>query len=663
MLVLHNKPLFGGVYFLPHNMVSSATLLNYFRQRDRGWVLSLLAAVGLVYLPFLGSPFVFDDLPFFSGNSASQFAGSPLQFNLRWLPYASMGWTWAFFIEAPHFYRLGNALLHASNVILLFYLLRQLVGAVIEDNEKSSVATWGAWFGALVFACHPVAVYAVGYVIQRSILLATLFALAMQLAYVRGLLTGHKRWLVLAVVAYFMAVFSKEHSVLMPAVLAAFTILLRKGNGTDNSTGDLSPGGLPQREATFSEASLTKDRHSTFGEAVGHPAASPLPGIRAQNKLDRRALFLTWGAFAGVGILAVLRSKGVFGIPYEPMAAHLFEQHGMLSPQGLTENAPMLHLLSALTQTGLFFKYLLLWCLPNPAWMSVDMRESFVTNWSAWQGWLGVCGFILYGVLGCKLLLSGRWLGLAGLALLYPWLLFGVELSSTRVQEPFVLYRSYLWMPGMMLFFPLLLANFNTNFWFRSLNKESITLAGAHPAREKNFAGMTCSYSANGNNFPRCRTLLALGCVVLLLVPLAWNRLWVFADNYRLWNDAVLLLRDEQVAGADRIFYNRGNAALAAHKLDEAIVDLQRTVAISPLLAPVRNSLGIAYFNSGRYKDAIKQFDAAIAIHQDDARAYYGKGMSLKRLHADEQAMQQMKKSCELKNMMACVIVAGAKNN
>ncbi len=577
---------------MPHDMVSSAILLNYFRQQDRGWVLSLLAAVGLVYLPFLGSPFVFDDLPFFSGNSASQFAGSPFQLNLRWLPYASISWTWAFFVDAPHFYRMGNALLHASNVILLFYLLRQLVGAVIEDNEKSSAATWGAWLGALAFACHPVAVYAVGYVIQRSILLATLFALAMQLAYVRGLLTGHKRWLVIAVVAYFMAVFSKEHSVMMPAVLAAFTILLR-----------------------------------------------------AKNKLDKRALLITWGAFAGVGILVVLRSKGVFGIPYEPMAAHLFEQHGMLLPQGLTENAPMLHLLSVLTQTGLFFKYLLLWCLPNPAWMSVDMREPFVTNWSAWQGWLGVCGFILYGVLGCKLLLGGRWLGLAGLALLYPWLLFGVELSSTRVQEPFVLYRSYLWMPGMMLFFPLLLA------------KSAII---AHSAREENFAGMACSYSANGNNFPQRRLLLALGCVILLLVPLSWNRLWVFADTYRLWNDAALLLRDEQVAGADRIFYNRGNAALAAHKLDEAIADLQRVVAINPLLAPVRNSLGIAYFNSGRYKDAIKQFDAAIAIHQDDARAYYGKGMSLKRLHADEQAMQQMKISCELKNMMACIIVAGA---
>ncbi len=75
------------------------------------------------------------------------------------------------------------------------------------------------------------AVYAVGYLIQRSILLATFFALVMQLAYLRALLTGHKRWLLLAVIAYFLAGFSKEHSVLMPAVLAAQHILFLRSKG------------------------------------------------------------------------------------------------------------------------------------------------------------------------------------------------------------------------------------------------------------------------------------------------------------------------------------------------------------------------------------------------------------------------------------------------
>ena len=533
-------------------------LLNYFRLRDRGWVLSLFGAVCFVYLPFLGSPFIFDDLNFFSGDVPEVYAHSLFQFNLRWLPYASLGWTAALFSDAvPHFFHLGNALLHAANVILLFYLLRLVTGAVIADHENSRALVWGAWLGALVFACHPVAVYAVGYVIQRSILMATLFALLMQLAYVRGLLTGQKRWLALAVAAYFLACFSKEHSVMIPALLAALTILLRD-----------------------------------------------------KNKLDKRALWATWGAFAAIGIFVALRVKGVFGTPYEAMSAALFEQ------QGIVESTPMLHLLSALSQSGLFFKYLLLWCLPNPAWMSVDMREPFIASWSAWQGWAGALAFVAYGALSCRLLLRGGVSGLAGLALLYPWLQFVVEFSSIRVQEPFVLYRSYLWLPGMMLFFPLLLAK-----------------------------------------LPGRRTLLGLVFMVLLLVPLAWNRLWVFADNYRLWNDAALLLHSEQAPGADRIFYNRGQAEASMHKWDDAIADYKRAVALSPQVAALRFSLGMAYVNSGHYQEAIAQFDVEIALKPDDARAYYGKGLSLMGLHKGEQALPQMKRGCELGNEMACMMV------
>ena len=538
-------------------MFCRAKFLNYFSQRDRGWILSLLAAVCLIYLPFLGNPFVFDDLPFFVGGAVNYYAHAPFNFNLRWLPYASLGWTAAVFSDVvPHFFHLGNALLHVGNVILLFYLLRQLVGAVITEHEKSSAIIWGAWFGALLFACHPVAVYAVGYVVQRSILMATFFALLMQWAYIHGLLTGQKRWLVLAVIAYFLAGFSKEHSVMLPAVLAAITIALR-----------------------------------------------------ARILLDRRALWLTWAAFIALAILLVLRAKGVFGTPYEAMAVQLFEQ------QGIAESTPMLHLLSVLTQAGLFFKYLLLWVLPNPAWMSVDMREPFIANWTAWQGWAGALGFIVYGVLAFRLLLRPRWLGLAGLALLYPWLLFLVEFSSIRVQEPFVLYRSYLWMPGIMLLFPILLAS-----------------------------------------LPGRRTLLVLGCVVLLLAPLSWNRLWVFADNYRLWNDAALLLPDERTAGADRIFYNRAQAAGNMQKWGEAAADYQKVVALSPQLSPVRHALGMAYVNLERFPEAVVQFDAGMALDPSDARLYFGKGLALMRLRQGAQAAQLMKKACELGEQTACMM-------
>lgn len=534
-------------------------LFEYFRQRDRGWMLSLFALVCLVYIPFLGNQFFFDDLNFFSAAMLDYYEHAPFRLDLRWLPYASLGWTAALFSEAvPHFFHLGNVLLHAANVILLFYLLRQLLGAVVTHPEQGRAVVWGAWLAALLFAVHPVAVYAVGYVVQRSILMATLFVLLMQMAYLRGLLTGQVRWLVLAVLCYSLAAFSKEHSVLAPAVLAALSLLLRE-----------------------------------------------------KNAASKQALWLAWGAFLAVAVLVTLRARGIFGAPYETMAAELFEH------QGVTSDTPMLHLLSALTQAGLFFKYLMLWLLPNAAWMSVDMREPFVATLTDWRGWLGAIAFIAYGVVAIRLLLRGGMKGLIGFALLYPWMQFGVELVGIRVQEPFVLYRSYLWMPGLMLFIPLLLLR-----------------------------------------FPQRRTMVILSCVAVLLVSLAWNRLWVFGDNLRLWNDAASLLRDEKAAGADRIYFNRSQALMAVQKWDEATRDLERAVAISPQLEPLRYVLGVAYSNTGRYEEALVQYDAAIAIKSDDDRVYYAKGMTLKRLHRDNEAMQQMEQSCKLKNMMACLFAS-----
>ena len=535
------------------------SLLNYFRRRDRGWVLSLFAAVCLVYLPFLGNPFVFDDTNFFLGDNADYYAHAMFNFDLRWLPYASMGWTYAIFSDVqPHFYRLGSILLHAANAIALFYLLRQLIGAVTPNSRNSSEAVWGAWFGALIFALHPVAVYAAGYMIQRSILMATLFALLMQLAYLRGLLTGRRHWLALAVLAYFLACFSKEHSVLTPAVLGAMAFLLRD-----------------------------------------------------KNQASRTALWATWGAFAAIGILVVLRAKGVFGSPYEVGAAALFEQ------QGIVESTPMLHLLSVLTQAGLFFKYLGLWLLPNPAWMSVDMREPIVASIAEWRGWLGVAAFLAYGLMAVRLLLRGGITGLIGFALLYPWLQFWLEFSSIRIQEIFVLYRSYLWLPGMMVLIPLLLAK-----------------------------------------YPGKRTLFALGLAALLLVTLSVNRLWVFADNYRLWDDAAKLLRSGEEPLASRIFYNRAVAEASLGKWEAAVTDYEKAVARHFKDDPIMlHDLGIAYFNTKRYQDALVQFDKTIALDPEYAKAYFDKGMTLKTLHRGESAMQQMEKSCELKYAMACVII------
>src|SRR6185369_1162385 len=104
----------------------------------------------------------------------------------------------------------------------------------------------------------------------------------------------------------------------------------------------------------------------------------------------------------------------------------------------------------------LFFRYVATWLAPWPGFMSIDVRPSFpdrlldaryLTAAAAWAAW---------GAAGTWLLLKRGRAGLAGFALLFPWLLSLTEYSTVRTQESFVLYRSYLWMSVPIALLPVL---------------------------------------------------------------------------------------------------------------------------------------------------------------------------------------------------------------
>ncbi len=493
--------------------------MQYLCNRQRGLILGLLLAVILVYVPYINNPLFFDDLPFFSG-TVNQFINQPWHLYSRWLPYMSFAQTVKLFSDTPLPLHLGNLLLHFFNTVLVFVLLQQLCSLTLNKNSQTAHQTttltafftapsnWGAWLGALAFACHPVAVYAVGYVVERSIVMATLFVLAMQISYIKGLLSPQKLqqaiWLVLSVLFYFCAVFSKEHSLLAPALLAAIALLIK-------------------------------------------------PSIQA----NWRAIAATWLGLIAIAIFVALRSRGI-ATTLEHDATALITQQGIAST---TENV---RALSIVTQADLFFKYLFLWLMPNPAWMSIDMREPFASSLNSWQNWLKVGCFIVYGTIALKLLLKKGKLGLLGFALLYPWLLFFVEFSSVRVQEPFVLYRSYLWAPGLLLLIPLALDSLP--------KRKAVTIAFA--------------------------------VVILAMIPLSHNRLNVFSDEYKLWNDAALLLKSDTQVGAARIFYNRGLAELHQQKPKAAVEDFKRVLAIDPTIYQAHENLGSAYLGTGQFKEA-----------------------------------------------------------
>lgn len=516
-------------------------------------IVLLFMAVVALHGQFLWNPIVFDDLPFFMANAVGHqpiedHRYSPLE--LRSLPYATLAWGKALFGGEMLHYRIENMVLHAAVVIALYFFLECLFGRLIgkRDAAQFSVSAL-AFSAALLFALHPVAVYAAGYLVQRTIVMATLFSLLAMLAWLHG--SKNPRWLWASVFFYYLAVFSKEHAIMLPAVLFALTVLA----------------------------------HNDWREKL----------------IERWKPFL---ALILIVLIVVSIKKGMLGTVYE-----------IYAPEMLVERSANVNwLLSVLTQSWLFFKYAALWLFPNPNWISVDMREPFAS--SLWSGYLAaLVAFLAWGVLAVWLLFKRGRLGLLGFALLFPWLMFMPEFSTVRIQEIFVLYRSYLWAVGACTILPLLLDRF-----------------------DKQMAS------------------IIVGAIAIAMFPIAMDRLASFSHPLVLWDDAVKLVQDKpEMPGVYRIYYNRGTELLKVDDYDAAIEDLRLSVSLSPEWPYPYVNLGLAYSKKGEWTVAASAFTQAIERAETqkmgiNPKPYLGRAIAYEKLGRLDLARRDYELTCKLAN-------------
>lgn len=518
------------------------------------YVLILLGATAALYGLFLDNPIVFDDVQFFLLNEdghqpVDDYRYSP--FELRSLPYASLAWGKAVFgLDMLHF-RIENLLLHSATVIALFFFLRSLFAELYGRRERPALDAGAVAFcAAILFALHPIAVYAAGYLVQRSIVMATLFSILAMSAYLHGSARKDNRWLWASVALYYMAVYSKEHAIMLPAILAALTVLL----------------------------------HADW---------------RAELK-KRWAMF---AVFACIALLVVAAKKGVLGSVYEVYAPGMLESGNELN-----------HPLSVVTQCWLFFKYAALWLFPVPTWMSVDMREPFAD--SLWSGYLlAFIAFIAWGGLAVRLLLRRGRAGLIGFVLLYPWLMFMTEFSAVRIQESFVLYRSYLWAVGACAALPLLL-----------------------------------------DLMDRRMAMVVVTAVVLALFPISMERLASFAHPLILWDDAAKLVEGKhELPGVFRIYYNRGSEFIKVDDYEAAIEDLTIAVALNPEWPFSYNNLGAALMKKGDWPAAARAFTGAIEVASRqrmgiNPRPYFGRALAYENMGMPDLARQDFELTCRMVN-------------
>ena len=517
----------------------------------------LAIAVFLLYAGSYRYPLVFDD-KLINLIDLPDMASACASLKRRCVASTTLGLSYLVAGFDLFWFRAGNVLCHAAAAVACFLFLDRLFEAALARGGpgEDAAMTAGkrratAWCGAVLFAAHPVAVYGVAYLSQRTILMATLFSLLSLLAFVRALSDQSRGALWLSALLYALALASKEHAIMLPAVALAIAVLLRR----------------------------------------------PIPGSR----FEWIALV---SALAGAAVFIMLRVDFVIGAAYE---AYVREVDGLQAGGGAPIDPVNAYLASLATQAWLFFKYLFLWLLPYPGWMSIDLRQPIAGGLLSWPHALALPAYIAYGAVAGALVLRRGTAGLLGLGLLFPWLLFFTEFATIRVQEPFVLYRSYLWMAGA-------------------------PAALALPARYLTV--------------PR----LVAGCaVVALVLSVAMrDRLATFSSEVALWDDAVRKNTDHSLAFVDRGYTSRGAALLRAGRADEALADLDRALQLNPRSAYTYVNRAMALARKGERGQALADFDRAIALNPHFPEAHSERCLLLIRMEEPARALESCNEALRL---------------
>lgn len=508
--------------------------------------LTLLAAI--VYGLGWGNGLVFDDARLTDGTILQGY-GSLWPIKQRMLSYGSFVWLDHLAPGLLPLQRVFNLLLHLATAWLVYRLMTALLLRIDgRDSTRQTAlppeprAALSA--GMALFVLSPVAVYAVGYLIQRSIVMATLFSALACLAFVNGLQAagGAKlRWLLGAAAAYVLAVLSKEQTFLLAALSVPLYVFVVR---------------------------------PSWRQTVGVVAGALLASLLA------------------VGLLMVFYPNlaAMIGQAFDDTSYQLAAQLDKQRPGAASQIYP----LSVLNQAALFFYYGFLWLVPVVGWMSIDMRPPFPLTLTSLPHLAGAAAYVLLFIASVWAVLrrSDVW-GFVGLCLLFPLVLFWTEFATVWVQDPMVLYRSYLWaipLPGLVA-----------------------------------VALVASGFSS--------KTLYGVGvAVALLFAALAAERVLSMQTPLTVWTDAVEkadLKAPPNAVGRYRAYMNRGAQYLDRFSADLAITDFRNAHALGEPTGGALFNMGVAEQAQKKHPNALRTFAQAEAAGYTDGPLYYHRGESL----------------------------------
>jgi tetratricopeptide (TPR) repeat protein len=191
--------------------------LNVLKSRATLFTALLIAVVFIVYWPAITAGFVFDDDFLVVHNPSIEASNGLYQIWCTTTNYDYFPLTYSSFLIEHRLwgtratgYHLVSLLLHATNVLLVWHVLRKL-------NVQ------GSYLAALLFAVHPVAASSVAWISEQKNLWSLLFCLTSLSFYLDFQAGGQRRWYALSLIAFLAALLGKTSVVLAPGVMLLCT--------------------------------------------------------------------------------------------------------------------------------------------------------------------------------------------------------------------------------------------------------------------------------------------------------------------------------------------------------------------------------------------------------------------------------------------------------
>jgi tetratricopeptide (TPR) repeat protein len=602
---------------------------------------ALVAATVLAYLPALGNGFIWDDDAYVTRNPVLQsLAGLraawlqpgvtpqyyPLVFTSFWIEHQLWG-------VAPFGYHAVNVALHALSAWLLWRILIAL-----------EIGVGAAWFGAALFALHPIQVESVAWVTERKNVLSAACGFASLLVYLRWAPPGEPLprggWAAygLSLLLFLAALLSKTVVCALPAVL----LLLRWWKGGGWSMRALAPL-LPFFLLGLGFAA------ATAGVEVAHVGAR---GAEWQRTLLDRGLIAGRAVWFYLWTLA-WPAQLAFNYPRWRIDAGVWWQH--LFPLSLVVLAALLYAGRERLGRGGLAALLLFVGVLTPALGFFDiysMRYSFVADHFAYLATAVAAGAVAAAIAawGPRAGAARSWLPVLGLAWLAVLGALTARQSSVYKDEAAV-WRDTLrknpssWIAHNNLASRALMAgDFDTAL---ALTAAAQRLNPDYPEAYNNRGNVLDALGRRDEaiaEYQRALTLKPnyagahnnLGTTLL-----SAGRTAEAIEHYR----AALAIRPKY---ADALS-NLGNALAVQGDLAAARAQFETALRCDPRLAQAHSNLAAVLIEQRQFDAALAEADAALGVDPDYPEALYNRGRALAALRRRDAAIAAFERALALR--------------